>query len=356
MSAFWSQVMPHMISTPCNRLVTVKSAFNVEPVVTVRTSTTLPLDNTFVLPPSSQKVLCDSTLSPHFLTATGEIKLLVASLLISKQISWPKTWASTTNKMPSSLYWGFLGWPWFDTAHSYVYYYMDTALPSLDPMFAFFSPSDFQPCKTLVLTPLQDLVPPLEGLIRVASRLVTYSRCLTRSRVLRSLPRLSNLLRIYTRVAFGLPLGGCMDIPSVVASANIFLSCTRVKTSKSTVMIEPCLLTCLTLSLYGGYFSIDLHTAAGQWISRQLTSVAPFWPDMQPNARESVFCLCFCLCMSLELQVFIFCVFNWNDWCSLSDRLSKVSLCWVFSVFIFFSFVWCVFTIDWVNYNSSAIF
>ena len=52
-----------------------------------------------------------------------------------------------------------------------------------------------------------------------------------------------------TRVAFGLPLGGYMQIPATVVFADIFLSFTRAKASKLTIMTEPCLLTCLALSI-----------------------------------------------------------------------------------------------------------
>ena len=61
-----------------------------------------------------------------------------------------------------------------------------------------------------------------------------------------------------------------------MVSANNFLSISCIKASKSIVTTEPCLLTCPALSLSGKCFNIDLHTAAGPWISGQLTSCAPF--------------------------------------------------------------------------------
>ena len=136
-------------------------------------------------------------------------------------------------------------------------------MPSPILMFAFFSPTNCQPYKILVVTFLHDSVLPLEGLTRVSSRLVTYYHSLMRSRVLLSLSRLSNLLQRYTRVAFGLSLGGCMDIPATVAFVHVFLSFTHVNASKSTIIIDSCLLTCLALSIYGRSFSIDLHRTAG---------------------------------------------------------------------------------------------
>lgn len=138
-------------------------------------------------------------------------------------------------------------------------------------MFVFFSPTDCQTYKALVWTPLHNSVPPLEGLTGVSSKLVTYCRSLAHSWVFLSLSRHNNLLWRYTHIAFGFPLGGCMDIQSIMASSNIFLSFTRINCSKSTIITEPCLLICPDLYLYARSCGINLHTVSGPWISEQLT-------------------------------------------------------------------------------------
>ena len=54
-----------------------------------------------------------------------------------------------------------------------------------------------------------------------------------------------------------------MDSLATVASTDVFLLLSCVKASKSTVTIEPYLLTYPALSLCGRSLSMDLHTAAG---------------------------------------------------------------------------------------------
>ena len=76
-------------------------------------------------------------------------------------------------------------------------------------------------------------------------------------------------------MARGLPLGGCMDIPATMVSANNLVLLSRAKASKSTVTTEPYLLTRLALSPSGRSLSMDLHTAAGPCLYGQLTSIAP---------------------------------------------------------------------------------
>ena len=66
-----------------------------------------------------------------------------------------------------------------------------------------------------------------------------------------------------------------MDIPAAVVSADNLFLLSHAKASKSTVTIEPCLLTHPALSPCGRSLSMDLHTAAGPCLSRQLTSNAP---------------------------------------------------------------------------------
>ena len=81
-SASFRQVIPKMMSTPFNRLLTVRFVFMLEPDVMMGTSTAHPRDNTFFPSPSSRKVLCDSTVSPHCITPAGEMKFRIAPLLI----------------------------------------------------------------------------------------------------------------------------------------------------------------------------------------------------------------------------------------------------------------------------------
>ena len=146
---------------------------------------------------------------------------------------------------------------------------------------------DCQPCNALVVTFLHDLVLPLIGLIRVPNRPVTYCYSLTWSWALLSLSLLSSLFQRYTRVAHSLPLGGCMDILAAVVSADNLCFFSLIKASKSTITIEPYLLTYPIISLRGRSFNMDLHTTTGPWTSGQLTSCSLM---SRYEAKNTVIC------------------------------------------------------------------